>query len=362
MKQSGLTKKQQKELIKQSAETGKLLQLTNYTNDSAEEQAKTQSEIGEAYHNNLLTLTENEGVQQAALDYANAVSDSVKEQVEMRAKELVSTGACATLDEARVVAANEKAAATTTELAQESLLVALKKKDVEYTKAVLAAKIKTIAQNVVDIAQGVILTTLSIAKGIVTNPVGAALAATIAAGVGVAGLTGISSAINSKNNSSKVSSNVVSNQDTIYNNKKNISSAKSLREEYAEILNRQASGTSTDDDATRAEEIESELKEIDSSLTATGYALLNQIDDFAEKTEDQNDELIEYNFDNLSRASELTDAQKTLVLQEKGQKDLHNTEEYQNASTSDRSKMDSNVSNALSNLDTTGLVNDSSVK
>lgn len=164
--------------------------------------------------------------------------------------------------------------------------------------AQLGQLIKNTALNLTD-------TIITIAKA-VASMVGigfAAAAAGILVTAGISGLTGLVNKGTGKAQREEVSQN----QEDIHENKADIKSITDLRNEYEELLLKQAKGITTAEDEERMSEIANSLKEIDSSIVGIGSDLLKSADRAVESLEDENRKKINDNYKNLLKVMNKTD-------------------------------------------------------
>lgn len=112
-------------------------------------------------------------------------------------------------------------------------------------------------------------------------------------GVG-AGLT-----IGSIATTEKKQKDVSENQDTIYENKEKKTTLTNLRDEYEEILNKDAAGVATSEDMERLKAIEEELEEIDKDLVGTGNELLGTLNRKLDSLDEDTKKLVKDNKQNV---------------------------------------------------------------
>ena len=133
-------------------------------------------------------------------------------------------------------------------------------------------------------------------------PANIAIAAAIAAFVGAAGFA-IGAGLSNKAKQEKVSEN----QDTIYENKEKKTSVAALRDEYAEILEKQANGMATSEEIDRLSKIEEELQEIDKDIVGTGATLIDNINRKIGQLDDETKKLVQDNKKNVVDLATRTD-------------------------------------------------------
>lgn len=319
LKQSSLTKKEQKELKSIVKQKGIILQLSMNENLTEGERTALQQEYNLLEQQELQLTTKSSIVGKAAQEMEMAEAGLAEAKVSARAQELMLKNKNLTVEEATKIAEQEelviaqgKAAIENGSVTTHTILQALKAGETalawEEVKALAAQKAAEL-KNMAIAAAGVIV---KIAGAIITNPVAAVIAAGVLAAAGV----GIGFAI-SNGQSSGAADSVKKNQDTIYENKQKVNKAEDLRNEYSDIMKRKNLGTATGADYERMSEIEDELGELDDSLTGTGQTLIDRIDKLIDTTKENNDELIKENFKNLSNTKDkLSNSEYSLALQQ----------------------------------------------